>query len=505
MARAALRTGSRTIAILVFVACLAPCLAPSASGQERPPDTAVLDELRRLIEEQMRLIEGQSREIAELRRKLDETSALALASRNELAALQQKPPEPSVSEAVEARLARVEQDVGKLPELTQATVTAGDFPGSLRIPGSDAALRIGGLVRMTTIRTFDALGSDDRFITSSIPIAGTEAAGKGDRTTYSARPSRFNFDLRTPTGVGAMRAFIEGDFAGSSNALRLRHAYGQWRELTLGQTWSTFSDPEAEPDGVDFEGLNAISLFRQAQVRWTHALGERFVLALAAENPAPDISAADGSPVQGVNQVPDLIARLRWTPGEKTLMQGPLQGLALMRGSGHVQLAFLVRQIRGEYEPNQTLSTEGAGFHFSGRIRSPWRGERDRVLFAIAGGWGIGRYITDLGTLGGQDAVYDPATNTLTPLPVGSGYAGYEHWWRPTLRSTLTWGTVFVDNLEVQAGEALYRTDRATFNLSWSPIPRIDLVSEFLWGRRINKDGQRGEARQIQLGTTFRF
>ena len=46
---------------------------------------------------------------------------------------------------------------------------------------------------------------------------------------------------------------------------------------------------------------------------------------------------------------------------------------------------------------------------------------------------------------------------------------------------------------------------RGTINLSWSPIPRIDLVSEFLWGRRINKDGQRGKARQIQLGTTFRF
>jgi hypothetical protein len=41
-----------------------------------------------------------------------------------------------------------------------------------------------------------------------------------------ASPSRFNFDLRTPTGGSYMRAFIEGDFAGASNSLRLRHAYG---------------------------------------------------------------------------------------------------------------------------------------------------------------------------------------------------------------------------------------------------------------------------------------
>ncbi len=107
--------------------------------------------------------------------------------------------------------------------------------------------------------------------------------------------------------------------------------------------------------------------------------------------------------------------------------------------------------------------------------------------------------------MGGQDAVYDPATNTLQALPVLSGYVGYEHWWIPTLRSTATWGTVYVDNLDVQTGGALHRTDRATLNLSWSPIPRIDIVSEFLWGRRLNKDGHRGEARQLQIGTTFRF
>ena len=208
-----------------------------------------------------------------------------------------------------------------------------------------------------------------------------------------------------------------------------------------------------------------------------------------------------------VNQVPDLVARLRWAPGEKTLVHGGLGNWRRDRlsGGGHVQLAFVLRQIRGEYVPGATLSTLGGGVHYSGRITSPLNADRDRILFALAGGWGIGRYITDLGAVGGQDAVYDPATNTLQALPVLSGYVGYEHWWIPTLRSTATWGTVYVDNLEVQAGDAFHRTDRATFNLSWSPIPRIDIVGEFLWGRRLNKDGQRGEARQLQIGTTFRF
>ena len=480
----------------------------TAFGEETAADAASVEELRRLFAEQKRLLEEQGREIAELRRKLDETSTLVLASRNELAELREKPLETSVPTAVEERLARMEQDVHKFPELAEQTVTAGEFPGSMRIPGSDAALRVGGLVRMLSVNSYDAIGTEDRFVTSSIPVAGSEAAREDQRTTYSAAPSRFNLDLRTPTGVGAMRAFIEGDFAasGPGNLFQLRHAYGQWRKLTVGQTWSTFSDPEAEPQGIDREGLNAISLFRQAQFRWTHPFGERLTLALAAENPAPDISAPNGSPVPGVNQVPDLVTRLRWTPGEKTIVEGSLGNWRRdrLRGGGHVQLAFLLRQIRGEQGPNVTLSTTGAGFHYSGRISSPWHGDRDRILFALAGGWGIGRYINDLGSLG-QDAVYDPVTNTLQALPVLSGYVGYEHWWIPTLRSTATWGTVYVDNLDVQTGDAFHRTDRATLNLSWSPIPRIDIVGEFLVGRRINKDGQRGEARQLQIGTTFRF
>ena len=269
----------------------------------------------------------------------------------------------------------MEQDVHRFPELAEQAVTEGDFPGSMRIPGSDAALRIGGRVRMTSINSFDPIGTDDRFVASSIPVGGSEAARKGDRTTYTAAPSQYNLDLRTPTGVGAMRAFIEGDFAGtgSGNLFRLRHAYGQWRKLTVGQTWSTFSDPEAQPDGIDFEGLNAISLFRQPQFRWTQPLGERLALALSAENPSPEISAPDGSAVQGVNQVPDLVARLRWAPGEKTLVHGSLGNWRRDRLSegGHVQLAFVLRQIRGEFVPDATLSTLGGGLHYSGRITSP--------------------------------------------------------------------------------------------------------------------------------------
>ena len=107
-------------------------------------------------------------------------------------------------------------------------------------------------------------------------------------------------------------------------------------------------------------------------------------------------------------------------------------------------------------------------------------------------GWGIGRYITDLGTLGGQDAVYDPLADSLRALPVYSAYFGYERAWKPTFTSAFTYGLVRVSNLDIQPDDALRETQRTSLNLTWAPIQQLELVLEFLAGRRVNKDGAEG-------------
>jgi hypothetical protein len=428
-------------------------------------------ELRRRIEALEKALEEQSRELEELRRLLAQESPAPI------------PPaatQPAPTTAAESRAAQ------RTAELPPDQLAASEFPGSFPIPNSDAALRIGGLVRVNWVSTNNSLLVDDRFVTSAIPVEGTAEADKGSRVTVMARPSRFNFDLRTPTGVGHMRAFIEGDFGGSGNTLRLRHAYGQWHRVIYGQTWSTFSDPEAEPDGIDFEGLNAIVLFRQAQVRWTFAPADQIRLAVALEDPQPDLTGA-----AGVNQVPDFIGRVRWEP----------------KIGGHLQAAGLLRQIRGAPpdRPNDVVSATGWGMTISGRLPSPFWRERDNLLFQHNQGSGIGRYITDLSAEGGQDGIYDPVLDEMRTLRALSGYIGYEHWWSQSLRSSLSAGIVRVNNLTIQTDDALHMTRRYSTNLIWSPIPRLDLVAELLWGLRINRDERRGRANQTQIGGTFRF
>lgn len=490
------RSNRASASRLALPVLLLLALALKSAAQEAAPGKATLDDLARLVEGQRALLEEQGRRIEVLEKRLSETGDLALSATNRLNELGQQPAAPTVSAAVEAREKAVEGTVQTTPELAVKDISE-EFPRAFKIPGTDAALRIGGQVKTVLVHSIGAVGTDDRFVTSSIPVEGSADADKGSRTTYTADPSRLNFDMRTPSGVGHLRAFVEADFAGSGRTFRLRHAYGQWKRFVFGQTWSTFSDPEAEPDGIDFEGLNAISLFRQPQVRWTHPLGKRVSAAVSIENPNPDITGA-----AGVNQVPDVVGRVRWEPTG----QGPTP-LGFLRRGSHVQAAVLVRQIRGaaQDQPDDPAGTTGIGFNVSGRLRVPGKAARDYVTFATNVGDGIGRYITDLGTLGGQDAVYDPVTNSLEALPVASAYLGYQHWWSDSVRTTVTWGSVWVDNLDIQTPDSLKKTQRATLNLSWSPIPRIDLVGEFLWGRRVNKDGAEGKATQYQLGGVFRF
>ncbi len=440
--------------------------------------------------DQARIVDLE-RELERVKKQLADTNDLALSDHNRLQILESRAPADSVSQALAARLAELEESSRRAPEVAPDKLSSAEFPGSMPIPGTDAALRVGGQARFIYAHNFAALGSEGRFIAATIPIAGTEAAGKGPRTAITANPSRISFDMRSPTGVGYIRTYIEGDFRGQGNTLRMRHAYGQWHGVIAGQTWSTFSDPEAEPDGIDLEGLNAISLFRQGQVRYSTEIKTDIFFAVAVEDPAPSLTGA-----VGVSQAPDLVFRLRWKPAED-------KSPPFIRG-GHLQSALLLREIRGEAIANQTLGTYGFGLNLTGRISAPWGGT-DRVLFAVNGGLGIGRYIADLSAEGGQDAVYDSVDNDLDALPALSGYLGVEHWWGKMLRSTVTYGVVDVDNLPIQGPEAYDLTRRASINLVYSPIKRLDLVTEYLWGERENKNGEKGTSSQIQIGSRLVF
>ncbi len=320
---------------------------------------------------------------------------------------------------------------------------------------------------------------------------GVETSGEAKRTNISARASRLNFEFRTPSGKEQLRAFIEGDFAGESNAFRMRHAYAQYLGFIVGQTWSTFSDPEVNFEDLDFEGVSSENVIRQPQVRYWWRPTPKMRAAGAIETPAVSLTGG-----VGVNLFPDVIARLYWEH-----MDG-----------GHLQTAAVLRQIRGEAFAGDVRSDWAYGGSVSGVFPVHLRSHNDRFMFQANGGVGIARYINDLNSLGGQDAVFDSTTGELEALPALGWYVAYEHDWKTwdadkgrRLRSTVLWSLVQVYNLDIQPDNAYKRTNRFAINLVMSPYTRVDMGAQFIHGRRTNKNDLSATANQYQVVMICRF
>lgn len=388
-----------------------------------------------------------------------------------------------------------------IPEDPKASVADLSFPGAWRLPGSSARMRIGGYVKMNFVQSFDQLVTRDRFIVGSIPPSGETVEGATKGFALTAKQSRVNLDMRDETEFGAMRAFVEGDFAGSGETFRLRHAYGQFRYALAGKSWSTLMDLDASPEELDFEGINGRIKVRQSQLRLFPRLTDGLNFSVALEDPAPDVSGGTG-----VSELPDVVIGIDRSP------VGLLNWVDRKDGWS-MRTALIGRQIKARVsDVGRKHSTMGWGVTTSGRIPMSFWAESDQFLWQLTYGEGIGRYINDLGAVGGQDAVFAP-DGKLKALPVFAGYLSYQHWWNSRWRSNSTLSWVMVDDYDFQStqpyedlyGPAYEQTLRASINLLFNPVQRVELGAELLWGERKNGDGSSGSASQLQISARYLY
>lgn len=478
---------------------------------------ALLKQQQQDLAEQRKLLEAQAQQISSLKNELDvlrrptppvvnavastpnannvdkvatpvadsSTNTIAAQSTAEIVIAGSPPAQPMTTSQQEAEAGEAVAKA-QMDDPTKALLS--DFVGAWRLPGTDAALRIGGFVKTDVVYNFDPLEISDRFIVGSIPVGDVSDSGIEAQSSITASQSRLNFDLREPTDVGVLRAFIEGDFAGEGDTFRLRHAFGQWNRFLAGKTWSAFMDTDASPEEVDFEGLNGRINVRQAQVRLMPTRGSEYGLELSLEDPSPQVQNG-----QGVTRAPDVVVVGRFDPNAKL----------------HFKLGMIGRQIRAQADPGFGIGVSKAyawGTTISGRRITPWFDTRDNLMFQLNYGDGIGRYVNDLSSIGNYDGIFD-ANGDLQLFGVTAGYVSWQHWWGgpQSLRSNYTFGFVDVNNPDIIADDAYKQTIRLSTNLFWTPTPRIDLGTELLWGRRKNENGEHGDASQIQVMAQYRF
>jgi Porin subfamily len=481
-----------------------------------------------------------------------------------------------------------------------STMQGGSFPRSFLIPGTDTSIRVGGIANETLDYWFQG-GPPNSTQTTTVgntgqanvtPLnyhaatavpgyptkGGLVALGTSASTiaanaransifSQSARESRLNVETRTPTAYGEARTFIEFDFAGCnsfscnqalgvSDSLvpRLRYAYGTLGGVLAGQANSNFSDPDANPETIDFGGPAGIAgVVRQPQVRYTYAGPYGSAWAVAAEAPETDVLTPAGRTTSdgNVSQSPvgPLTAENAFTtgcvangivqPGTTTPTAGftntstcALAGNPAVAHApdltfssywaqpwGHVDFRFVLRDLSfddGRYVNSNIL---GYGGGISGDVKPGWFGwTKDDITWQFTVGDGLGRYLSD-GTNGGIATNYAddvpscakagcsfPATNiSVQAIPEAGATAGYQHWWLPNLRSNVVYGIAsyqvpsqLVGPLESLSANKQLMT--AHGNLIWSPVAFIDTGIEYVWARRQVLAGLYGQE-QALIGT----
>ncbi|ESR23224.1 porin [Lutibaculum baratangense] len=161
-----------------------------------------------------------------------------------------------------------------------------DTTGFFEIPGTDVCLKIGGFAAAVAYGGVDWEGG------GTVPFAvryfGYTYGNTAEGFNIYAR-GRINFDARTATEYGTVRAFMEfeANTAGSGNtgnALNTRHAYVQFGNWTFGKTNSVFTDGSVGPDGTDPFTILGTNTTRINQIRYTQAFGNGMSVSVSLED-----------------------------------------------------------------------------------------------------------------------------------------------------------------------------------------------------------------------------
>lgn len=118
-----------------------------------------------------------------------------------------------------------------------------------------------------------------------VPLKGINE--RSDEAKSSLSATRLGFDFKTPTQSKDVTGKLEVDFLGGPNfdSLRIRHAYVNYGQWLIGQTWSNFAVPDYMPETIDALGYVGGAVKRTSQMRYTYRLSPKTNVVSSVEDP----------------------------------------------------------------------------------------------------------------------------------------------------------------------------------------------------------------------------
>jgi len=478
MSHRTLKTLRKPLAACMLVALVAPgmAFAQSAKGQsarEQALEARVM-ELERQVQLLLSSQQQQQSQISQTQQAVTEVRTVQA---------EQKPAVPA----------------GKQP-IQVTTITPGAAPGT--------TVKVGGFIKADFLatQTGDGQLADDAtgralYLPGQTPVAGAGGSGERSDVDYNAHAkfSRFNLGIDNVSQSGDKAgAFFEMDFFGNSlgnqtatntYGVTLRHAYMYWNNWLAGQTWTNFMDAASLPEAADFVGpTDGVVFVRQAQIRYTQG-----GLSVALENPETTTLTGTRNPVTGA-----------WTNASANSDRGSLPDLTVRYGWkgdwGTFGVAGLVRQLKVD---NQLSGADADKMAGGLTLGGKWvMGDTDTLHYQLTGGEGISRYI-GLGIT--ADTAYDAARDELATTGVLAGYVGWRHAFTPKLRTNLIYARSDYDN-DGTLGPLVTRSVQSIRgNVFYTPMPKVDVGAELMYGVREIEDGRKGDISRVQFTTKYSF
>lgn len=355
---------------------------------------------------------------------------------------------------------------------------------------NNLAMGVGGVVRMRGY--FDWGGSIDSpaFAPYLIPMH-KDPERRRYLGTSPAGTALFFRVLGMNKKLGQYQLYIEANFNGyEARDFRLKKAYGQINDFTIGYTNSTFSDPGALPPAVDAAGPNAKMTATAVLVRWLHEFhNKRWAIAASVESPSNQIDVKEGVTGKVSQYIPDIAAfgQFAWGEGKTNYLR--LAGIIrnhpyrdLIEQKNHNVTGWGL-QLSGKWQPEEHFTLYGA---FNG----------GRGYASLGGDWLMGRY----------DLIGKPLQpgRMYAPGALG-GYAAIQYNINPSMFFSATWGATRYLPQE-KAPDDEYKTGMyIAVNYFWNITPRISFATEIDLGRRCNMGGASAWARRAQLLAQFSF
>src|SRR5690554_2790824 len=313
--------------------------------------------------------------------------------------------------------------------------------------------------------SYDGLATDD---------------GRDGHFGADAVQSRLGFKTVTPEGVSVT---VEGDFRPGS--LRLRHAYGEYNGVLMGQTWSNFNSFVGNTSTLDFDSLPGLAGLqgRVAQARYTTG-----PLSFSLEQPQNSLIDPADADADTKDGMPAITARFEESQGGLSYSAAVLaHQVGYDTGAIDDDAFGFATFVAAKMALTDMITLQGTLTYTDGANSYLYRsGENFGAASAYVNG-------NSLETISGYGGSIGAGINLGGGRSINIGYGYVEVDWDDAVDDGVAVGGESEKNQAVMA------------NYQWTPVKNVMMGVEYQFLKRENVDGTDGDANRILFAAQYNF